>query len=104
MWVKVVPSVDKRRQEMIAGNQFSILLAPSVSQWALRANLSSAMRRINFYLLPFASEAKKKHKKYLMSQAFIVKSFVHVRLQIVVFVMRRKRSITINTGRLWDVG
>lgn len=43
-------------------------------------------------------------KKHSLSKAFIVKSFVHIRLQIVVFVTRHKRSITINTGPLWEVG
>lgn len=83
VWAKVVPSVDKRRQEMIAGNQFSILLGLSLSQWPQRANLFYATRRINFYLFPFSSESTRprltKKEKPLLSQAFIMKSFVHVR-------------------------
>lgn len=29
---------------------------PALSQWPERANLSSAMRRINFYLFPYVSK------------------------------------------------
>lgn len=72
-----MPSVDKRRREMIAGNQFSILLGLSLSQWPPRANLSSCSEEDKLHLFPFASESKKK-KTLLLSQAFILKSFVHV--------------------------
>lgn len=66
---------------MIAGNQFSTLLSLSLSQSPLRANLSSATRRINFLIFfPLLLS----EKKCSLSQAFNMKSFV--RIQAVVLV------------------
>lgn len=66
---------------MIAGNQFSIPLGPSSSQWPPRENLPSATRGETLLLLSFCCLREKQNKKG----------------------PSRLQRVTLNTAALWDL-